>query len=490
MRPSMPKYCSVGIANLTDAPQATRQYSNSSIPTLSSISIDQNGGHHEHSSTPSSSLEAYLTDFQSNSGSRSTSQHSAASQRSLNGLGISHYGERQYIKPEEQDFSFMMNSFDEQNGAYAGQLFSEDRPQNPYCIMEQSHSNGANEICGTLASSNIYPSSSRTQMFYGDHLPIARSHSSGEDLSANGPLDTSCSFEDHSLLHSTGSVDVMNTSTPEMAVPYPDINMFDLAYMKHSPRASIDPSFIMMPTPSPISSRPEIPAGASPIGSNDSFGTSPPDVSPILTARIVEDILSILSNNMERDSSASSLTSRNDAEFPALPEFMDYSLDMQDKQPYSTDLQKGSGRRALKHEEPFEYQVPTPTPAAHRSPLVDLRLPSTNQSVLENIPSSPDSPILNAHLGVHIDELVQKADRYRMRHSGYEIDKKWLLSYAGKLSERGELLDDYRCYVKGCNQVNRRRDHILVHVGSHVDQRPFACTIWCAVFPPYDLQFY
>ncbi|EKM59146.1 uncharacterized protein PHACADRAFT_52995, partial [Phanerochaete carnosa HHB-10118-sp] len=31
------------------------------------------------------------------------------------------------------------------------------------------------------------------------------------------------------------------------------------------------------------------------------------------------------------------------------------------------------------------------------------------------------------------------------------------------------------CYVKGCTQTNKRRDHILVHVGSHVEHRPFQC---------------
>ena len=476
MRPSIPKRSSTFPTinyDPTDTSQATRQYN--SIPTLS---ITQNGGHCEHSLTPSSSLEAYLADdFQSNSGSRSVSRHPAASQRSLNGLGISHYDERQYVKPEEQDFSFMINPFDDQNGTYVNQLLSEDQfnvhPQNPYSTMERSQSIGANLIGNILASGSFYASSS--QMFYGDNQPIAISRSSGEDISVNGSFDTSCSSEGNSLSHSAGSVDVMDTTTPEMVVPYPDINMFDLAYMKHSPQASIDPSFIMMPMPSPISSRSEFPTS---IGSSDLFGTSPPHVSPILTARIVDDILSILSNNRERDFSASS-ASRDDTELPALPEFRDYSPNMQGKRECSIDVQKGSGRRTLKHEEPFEYQVATPTPAAYRSPLVDLRLPSTNQQpMLENIPSSPDSPILNAHLGVHIDELVQKADRYRMRHSGCEIDKKWLLSYAGKLSERGELLDDYRCYVKGCTQVNRRRDHILVHVGSHVDQRPFACSIW------------
>lgn len=463
--------------------QATRHYSDSSIPTLSSISIAQNGGHYEHSVTPSSSLEAYLADdFQSNSRSRSTSQHPAVSQRPLSGLGIHYYDERQYIKPEDQDFSFMMDPFEEQKGAYASQLSSENQfnshPQNPYSTMKQSQSNGPCLVGGTLASSSVYAPSS--QMSYGDHQPLASSRSSGEDLSVDGSLDTSYSFEDHSLLHPPGSIGDIDANTPEMAVPYPDINMFDLAYMKRSPQASIDPSFIMMSTPSPTSSRSEIPASASfssSISTSDLVGTSLRG-SPILTAGMVDDILAILSNNVEQDSDNLSTAPRDNEELPVLPRPKDYSPNMQGKPLRSTNLLKVSGRRSSSHEEPFEYQVATPTPAAHRSPLADLRLPSTSQHMIGNVPASQDSPILNAHLGVHIDELVQNADRYRMRHPDCEIDKKWLLSYAGKLSERGELLDDYRCYVKGCTQVNRRRDHILVHVGSHVDQRPFACSIW------------
>ncbi|KIJ19972.1 hypothetical protein PAXINDRAFT_107581, partial [Paxillus involutus ATCC 200175] len=38
-------------------------------------------------------------------------------------------------------------------------------------------------------------------------------------------------------------------------------------------------------------------------------------------------------------------------------------------------------------------------------------------------------------------------------------------------------LSDFRCYVIGCDQRNKRRDHILVHVGAHIGQRPFACSL-------------
>ncbi|OAX39746.1 hypothetical protein K503DRAFT_715826 [Rhizopogon vinicolor AM-OR11-026] len=79
-------------------------------------------------------------------------------------------------------------------------------------------------------------------------------------------------------------------------------------------------------------------------------------------------------------------------------------------------------------------------------------------------------------MGVALAELTIRAQRYRARHPGQGIDRAWLLRFAGKLTDRGELLDDYRCYIMGCGQRNKRRDHIVIHVGAHVDQRRFSCS--------------
>ncbi|KAI0081678.1 hypothetical protein K474DRAFT_1671597 [Panus rudis PR-1116 ss-1] len=84
-------------------------------------------------------------------------------------------------------------------------------------------------------------------------------------------------------------------------------------------------------------------------------------------------------------------------------------------------------------------------------------------------------PVRNAHLGIELEDLRRKASEFRTLNAGRDIDKEWLASYAGRLSQRGELLSEYRCYVNGCTQYNKRRDHILVHVGSHVEYRPFEC---------------
>jgi len=89
-----------------------------------------------------------------------------------------------------------------------------------------------------------------------------------------------------------------------------------------------------------------------------------------------------------------------------------------------------------------------------------------------------ETPVLDAHHGIELSELKARATKYRLRNPGEEIDNTWLLSFAGKLSARGEMLDEYRCYVVGCHQKNKRRDHIVVHVGGHLDRRPFKCLYW------------
>ncbi|OCH92886.1 hypothetical protein OBBRIDRAFT_818054 [Obba rivulosa] len=135
----------------------------------------------------------------------------------------------------------------------------------------------------------------------------------------------------------------------------------------------------------------------------------------------------------------------------------------------------------IKHEEPLVIPVlPLHAPLACRSSLVDmnaspmvlgdLQYPLPPAKIIE-----PQSPILNAHQGVQLEDLRRRAEEFRQRNPGVELDKSWLQEFAGRLSQRGELIDEYRCYVLGCMQRNKRRDHILVHVGSHVEHRPFQC---------------
>lgn len=127
-------------------------------------------------------------------------------------------------------------------------------------------------------------------------------------------------------------------------------------------------------------------------------------------------------------------------------------------------LAKVTRRHTIKRLLTSPYTVPPP--------------PTVEDSVLLNLPVNYGTPVLDAHRGIELSELKAKAERYRLRNQGQDYDKKWLLSFAGKLTPQGLLTEEYRCYIIGCNQSNRRRDHILIHVGAHLDQRPFACTHW------------
>lgn len=91
------------------------------------------------------------------------------------------------------------------------------------------------------------------------------------------------------------------------------------------------------------------------------------------------------------------------------------------------------------------------------------------------------TPVFDAHRGIHLADLKARAERYRLRNQGRDYDKKWLMSFAGKLTSRGALIEEFRCYVMDCQQHNKRRDHILIHVGGHLDQRPFKCLHWCVL---------
>jgi hypothetical protein len=98
---------------------------------------------------------------------------------------------------------------------------------------------------------------------------------------------------------------------------------------------------------------------------------------------------------------------------------------------------------------------------------------------------SPDTPVYNVHEGISEYDLQRRANRYRRRYPGRSLDRHWLLKYAGKLNKDGKAIEDYRCYISGCAQVNKRRDHIIVHICSHANERPFACQHWLLRFHPF-----
>ncbi|KAG6833797.1 hypothetical protein H0H87_011731 [Tephrocybe sp. NHM501043] len=73
------------------------------------------------------------------------------------------------------------------------------------------------------------------------------------------------------------------------------------------------------------------------------------------------------------------------------------------------------------------------------------------------------TPVLNAHLGIGLDELLSRAERYRLRNPGRIYDNNWLASFAGRVSERGEYIKGYRCYVEGCSQDLLKRHSARAH---------------------------
>lgn len=112
----------------------------------------------------------------------------------------------------------------------------------------------------------------------------------------------------------------------------------------------------------------------------------------------------------------------------------------------------------------------------------ELQEPTSNIK-RESRPSSSDrsTPTWSAYGGIELEVLLSYFASYMAQNAnpGADVDKRWMLSFVGKLSPNGEKLPEYRCYVNGCTQVNKRRDHILTHLNSHLDYRPFRCQTWC-----------
>ena len=119
--------------------------------------------------------------------------------------------------------------------------------------------------------------------------------------------------------------------------------------------------------------------------------------------------------------------------------------------------------------------------------LMSPRNSLSSNSCSKSLLVSPDTPVFNVHEGISEFDLQRRANRFRRRYPGRNLDRHWLLKYAGKLNKDGKAIQDYRCYITGCAQVNKRRDHITVHICSHVNERPFACRHWLLRFHSFAL---
>lgn len=354
-----------------------------------------------------------------------------------------------------------------------------------------------------------------------NHSPFWSASSSLSSLKAQNSSEgiSELAFStSHSSLAGTASSESidngLNSSRDGSPVgPFADINMYHVSYMSLKPEAGVDPAQLTLPL-SDLSDASD---------SNTSFinlpGPSPPPLdysSDETTEKLVISNLklsnsvskegltaegTILVNYMPKDQREPDHHRSTATEaFAVHRRSSNFAQDLKAhgknsssvtycvpsvRNPRSPPPNHEAQAPIIKIESPFIYQLPEIRVAA-RSPLTDLgnqpefafQNRRTEKFIAVPKIDRPSTPILNAHHGIDLANLLAKAKRYRERYPGYEIDKKWLLAFAGKLSPEGELLDDFRCYVNGCAQRNKRRDHIATHVGSHVDQRSFCCTVW------------
>jgi hypothetical protein len=299
---------------------------------------------------------------------------------------------------------------------------------------------------------------------------------SSEDLQVDNFAKDSCSETDSSMSHLEEfnsaqmrlHLDIWSRPAPAispselMADPSADTNV-DYSYILFSP----EPEALCLPQ------------------CHDFF----PDGKPIDEARGSPNLNSGLCVNPDN----AVATSENGAYYhvyhvakPNRKESSDYESSSPESSPFTSPQPRR--RKSKKPVKQSKSKVPLiANTGAMDVPLLKTETPVKGESIAEDgLPTlgltedgiNLGTPVFDAHKGVDLDDLNTKAARYRLRNPGREYHNTWLVSFAGKLTQEGELSDDFRCYIVGCDQVNKRRDHILIHVGAHLDQRPFQCAHW------------
>jgi hypothetical protein len=283
--------------------------------------------------------------------------------------------------------------------------------------------------------------------------------------------------------HAVSNHDLFNASmaiTPPMAGPFLDINMFEQSLFAQEPSACVNPIDTIDARLYAQDDDPDSPCPPS-------SSTLPENSTPLdaLSMEAIDRIVSVLTTS----------AARGDSQESCVPVSL-HHVDVPDHNVLSNPSVRAIGIESAHHIMSPKIIISTPTSSPFPSPqrqvtarpknatrsYVQKKSVSLNEDVCRSVPTIPGTPVLDAHHGIELVDLLEKAERYRLRNPGQDLSKKWLAAFAGKLSTMGELLDDFRCYVIGCSQTNKRRDHILIHVGSHVDQRPFPCGFWCVLF--------
>lgn len=259
--------------------------------------------------------------------------------------------------------------------------------------------------------------------------------------------------------------------TPDMAAPIADINMNDLLSSWHFTSACVNPADIMPPDDTQYTVSPmDVPLLT--FSKHDSSDEETCHI-PLMLEGIV---LAPRDLAQTKDKPTLSCDSQPSYIMKIDPE-SDYETQLLNN-PSSPASSPGMDYNPRKRK--------TCHPRVNKTSFVgkregsEMETPSRQKTVQQNpnLAINLGTPVFNAHRGIDLVDLKAKAERYRLRNLGEEYDKMWLISFAGKLSSRGELMNEFRCYVNGCHQTNRRRDHILIHVGGHLDQRPFKCLYW------------
>jgi hypothetical protein len=415
----------------------------------------------------------------------------------LAGLGIHYqfdssnfmqFGERRYSYDEGQNASYLQaddigSTANHSNPLRAAFQLTDYTADILSCLNESQSSL-------TFSSDASLPDLGHSSSSSSDSLASARSVSDDDEGRALKEFSLACHLAD----------DVLSCSPSNIGL-IPDVNMYNLALFTKSPSVGVDPSAIMGQSPaspralslSPRLTPRNVTFRCSPLYIHDSVpstlcamrGFTPgPSSQDCPSPRLIHDIVTILSTSETQESDKPELMPIIYSEQPSFEQCAPQKRARASPIIKMETLQDASVLRVFSPKQEECYVL---------SSCDDFSFPSSNNVFsprrtkdepdcgIYNVDPHP-SPILNAHMGIELSELAFRAERYRARHSAQEIDRGWLMHFAGKLSDRGELIEEFRCYVIGCGQRNKRRDHIIVHIGAHVDQRPFGCSMWFALF--------
>ena len=80
--------------------------------------------------------------------------------------------------------------------------------------------------------------------------------------------------------------------------------------------------------------------------------------------------------------------------------------------------------------------------------------------------------------GVQQQDVAMKTKYFKLTHPGEKLSDELLFNFAGRLSQTGQAIAGYRCYIVGCTKTTRRKDHMGDHIRTHLGEKPFLCSIW------------